>query len=104
MIYSGFPKCFDILLYPNMDYQIQITESLQRLTTVSAASESEAVKLVRQYYKKEKSYLMPDVLLLSTSLSKVVNQDHITNLPIMTSFSLTATVSNFSKSLNSSSI
>lgn len=57
MIYSGFPKCFDILLYPNMDYQIQITESLQRLTTVSATSESEAVKLVRQYYKKEKIIL-----------------------------------------------
>ena len=57
MIYSGFLKYFDILLCPNMDYQIQITESLQRLTTVSAASEFEAVELVRQYYKEEKIIL-----------------------------------------------
>ena len=54
MIYSAFLKYFDILLYLNMEYQIQIKESLQRLTTVSAASEIEAVELVRQYYKEEK--------------------------------------------------
>ena len=40
-----------------MEYQIQITESLRRLTTVSAASEKEAVELVRQYYKKEQIIL-----------------------------------------------
>lgn len=40
-----------------MEYQIQITESLQRFTTVSAASEKEAVELVRQYYKKEQIIL-----------------------------------------------
>lgn len=40
-----------------MEYQIQITESLRRLTTVSAASENEAVELVRQYYKKEQIIL-----------------------------------------------
>lgn len=40
-----------------MEYQIQITESLRRLTTVSAASEKEAVELVRQSYKKEQIIL-----------------------------------------------
>lgn len=57
MIYSGFLKYFDILLCPNMEYQIEIKESLQRVTTVSAASEFEAVELVRQYYKEEKIIL-----------------------------------------------
>ena len=57
LIYSGFLKYFDILLCPNMEYQIEIKESLQRLTTVSAASEFEAVELVRQYYKEEKIIL-----------------------------------------------
>ena len=57
LIYSGFLKYFDILLCPNMEYQIEIKESLQRVTTVSAASESEAVELVRQYYKEERIIL-----------------------------------------------
>ena len=33
-----------------MDYQIQITESLQRVATVSADSEIEAIELVRRFY------------------------------------------------------
>ena len=57
MIFWGILKYFDILLYSNMDYQIQITEGLQRVVTVSAASEIEAVELVRQYYKEEKIIL-----------------------------------------------
>ena len=73
LIYSGFLKYFDILLCPNIvflssrmqmsvihskiKYQIEIKESLQRVTTVSAASESEAVELVRQYYKEERIIL-----------------------------------------------
>ena len=57
LIYPGFLKYFDILLCPNMEYQIEIKESLQRVTTVSAASESEAVELVRQYYKEERIIL-----------------------------------------------
>ena len=36
-----------------MEYQIQITERLQHLETVSAASETEAVETVRKYYKEE---------------------------------------------------
>ena len=40
-----------------MDYQIQITESFQRRETVSASSATEAVKMVRQYYKEEKIVL-----------------------------------------------
>lgn len=40
-----------------MDYQIQITESLQRVATVSADSEIEAVELVRRLYKEEKIVL-----------------------------------------------
>ncbi len=57
MIFSGFLEYFDILLCPNMEYQIEITESLRRLATVSAASEIEAVELVRRYYKEEKIIL-----------------------------------------------
>ena len=40
-----------------MDYQIQITESLQRVATVSADSEIEAIELVRRLYKEEKIVL-----------------------------------------------
>lgn len=40
-----------------MEYQIQITERLQHLETVSAASETEAVELVRKYYKEERIIL-----------------------------------------------
>ena len=40
-----------------MDYQIQITESLQRVATVSADSEIEAIELVRRFYKEEKIVL-----------------------------------------------
>ena len=40
-----------------MDYQIQITESLQRVATVSAVSEIEAIELVRRFYKEEKIVL-----------------------------------------------
>ena len=40
-----------------MDYQIQITESLQRVATVSADSEIEAIELVRLFYKEEKIVL-----------------------------------------------
>lgn len=40
-----------------MEYQIQITESLQRITSVSAASENEAVELVRRYYRDEEIIL-----------------------------------------------
>ena len=40
-----------------MEYQIQITERLQRLETISAASESEAVELVRKKYREEKIIL-----------------------------------------------
>lgn len=57
LIYWGFLKYFDILLLPNMDYQIQITESLRRIETVSANTETEAVEMVRQYYKEEKIIL-----------------------------------------------
>ena len=45
-----------------MDYQIQITERLQHLETVSAASETEAVELVRKYYKEERIILDPENL------------------------------------------
>ena len=57
MIFWGFTKYFDIHLHPSMDYQIQITESLRRIETVSADSETEAVERVRQYYKEEKIVL-----------------------------------------------
>lgn len=40
-----------------MEYRVQVTEKLQHLETVSAASEAEAVELVRQYYKEEKVIL-----------------------------------------------
>lgn len=40
-----------------MEYQIQITESLQRITSVSAASENEAVELVRRCYRDEEIIL-----------------------------------------------
>lgn len=40
-----------------MKYRIQVTEKLQHIETVSAASESEAVELVRQLYKEEKIVL-----------------------------------------------
>ena len=40
-----------------MEYQIQITESLQRTATVSAASENEAVEIVRHSYKSEEIVL-----------------------------------------------
>lgn len=43
LIFWGVIKYFDILLHPNMDYQIQTTESLRRVETVSA------------YYKSEKN-------------------------------------------------
>ena len=43
-----------------MEYQIQITERLKHLETVSAASETEAVELVRKYYKEEKIVLDSD--------------------------------------------
>lgn len=36
-----------------MEYQVEITEHLQRLTTISAASEFEAIELARQCYKEE---------------------------------------------------
>ena len=45
-----------------MEYQIQITERLKHLETVSAASETEAVELVRKYYKEEKIVLDSDNL------------------------------------------
>lgn len=40
-----------------MEYRIQVTEKLQHIETVSAASETEAVELVRQSYKEEKIVL-----------------------------------------------
>ena len=45
-----------------MEYHIQITERLKHLETVSAASETEAVELVRKYYKEEKIVLDSDNL------------------------------------------
>ena len=43
-----------------MEYQIKITERLKHLETVSAASETEAVELVRKYYNEEKIVLDSD--------------------------------------------
>lgn len=40
-----------------MEYRIQVTEKLQHIETVSAASGTEAVELVRQSYKEEKIVL-----------------------------------------------
>ena len=57
MIFSGFLEYFDLLLCPNMEYQIEITESLRRMATVTAASEIEAVDIVRRNYKEEKIIL-----------------------------------------------
>lgn len=45
-----------------MEYQIQITERLKHLETISADSESEAVELVRKYYREEKIILDSDNL------------------------------------------
>ena len=57
LIFLGILKPFDIHLCSNMDYQVQITERLQRLKTVAAASEAEAIELVRKYYCKEELIL-----------------------------------------------
>ena len=40
-----------------MEYRIQVTEKLQHIETISAASGTEAVELVRQSYKEEKIVL-----------------------------------------------
>lgn len=54
-----------------MDYQIQITESLQRVATVSADSEIEAIELVRRLYKEERLYLILKILRMQISSSKI---------------------------------
>lgn len=86
-----------------MDYQIQITESLQRVATVSADSEIEAIELVRRLYKEEKIVLDSEDFTDANFIVKNQNLKHIINLKKGTLSLLMATVSNFSKSLISSS-
>lgn len=82
-----------------MDYQIQITESLQRVATVSADSEIEAIELVRRLYKEEKIVLDSEDFTDANFIVKNQNlktyyqsEKGTLSLPM-------ATVSNFSKSL-----
>lgn len=82
-----------------MDYQIQITESLQRVATVSADSEIEAIELVRRLYKEEKIVLDSEDFTDANFIVKNQNLKHIINLKKGTLSLLMATVSNFSKSL-----
>ena len=56
-----------------MDYQIQITGSLQRGATASAASETEAAEAVRQYHNEEKTILDSEGFTDVSSI--VVNQN-----------------------------
>lgn len=86
-----------------MDYQIQITESLQRVATVSADSEIEAIELVRRLYKEEKIVLDSEDFTDANFIVKNQNLKHIINLKKGILSLLMATVSNFSKSLISSS-
>lgn len=63
-----------------MDYQIQITESLQRVATVSADSEIEAIELVRRLYKEEKIVLDSEDFTDANFIVKNQNLKHIINL------------------------
>ena len=85
-----------------MDYQIQITESLQRVATVSAVSEIEAIELVRRFYKEEKIVLDSEDFTDANFIVK--NQNLKTYYLKKGTLSLPmATVSNYSMSLISSS-
>lgn len=86
-----------------MDYQIQITESLQRVATVSADSEIEAIELVRRLYKEEKIVLDSEDFTDTNFIVKNQNLKTYYQSEKGTLSLLMATVSNFSKSLISSS-
>lgn len=76
-----------------MEYRIQVTEKLQHIETVSAASGTEAVELVRQSYKEEKIVLSSEHFSDVASPSSIRKHKPITNRPTTISSLPTATAS-----------